>query len=252
MSLRLFYNQELFVKFQDPSIDSSSDIAFQLQDDDEVVMQILRDGSMVMAPSSEYDAEGSHQLVAPDLTLAAGAGSNDGGDPSYLAAVMGNLLGADLTEAANYLGGVIGAFSVTGVKATTYPAGAVLAQITDGVTEADGAVVAYVDGDGSVTKANAAFKAMSNNSTPGSGFDYGVDLYGPAHDGYNELAILKADVRMSNQVVIMNGSGAPVDGTTGDNFAGPGSIYIDIAAGNAYLQTSLISTPVWKLVTRAA
>lgn len=200
----------------------------------------------------EYDGSSSYQPVAPDLTLDASAGSADGGDPSYLAAVMGNVLGEDLTKDANYIGGVIGAYSITGAKATSYPAGAVLAQITDGVEAADGAVVAYIDGDGSQTNANAAFKAMSNNSTSGSGFDYGLDLYAPAHDGYNELAILKADVRMSNQVVIMNGSGAPVDGTTGDNFAGPGSIYIDIAAGNAYLQTSLVTTPVWKLITRAA
>jgi hypothetical protein len=150
----------------------------------------------------DYADEGSYQPVAPDLNLDADAGSADGGDPSYLAAVMGNVHGEDLTKDANYIAGVIGALSVTGTKASSYPVGAVLAQITDGVTEADGAVVAYIDGDGSVTTANAAFKAMSNNSTGGSGFDYGLDLTSPAHDGYNALAILKADIRCSNNVVI--------------------------------------------------
>ena len=59
-------------------------------------------------------------------------------------------------------------------------------------------------------------------------------------------------LRLDNDVKIMSGAGVPVDGTTGDNFAGPGSIYINISAGNAYLQTGLITSPVWKLVTRAA
>jgi hypothetical protein len=50
----------------------------------------------------------------------------------------------------------------------------------------------------------------------------------------------------------MNGAGAPVDGTTGHNYAGPGSMYIDTTGANAYIQTSLITTPVWKLITRDA
>ena len=210
--------------------------------------------SNVVEVAETKDDSGSHQSVAADLTLGSASGSADGSDPDYLAAIMGNVLGADMasTQDANYIAGVIGAFSVTGTKRTTYPAGGVLAQITDGVTEADGAVVAYVDGDGSVTTANAAFKAMSNNSTPGSGFTYGLDLHSPAHDGYNALAILNADIRMTNQVCVLNGAGAPVDGTTGDNFAGIGSIYIDTTNGNAYLQTAVITSPVWKLITRAA
>lgn len=202
--------------------------------------------------TSDFAGVDSHQVVSVDLSLAAAAGSADGADPSFLAPIMGNLLGDALTKDANYLGGVIGAYSVTGAKATTYPSGAVLAIIMDGVTEADGAVVAVIDGDSGVTKANAAFKAMANNSTAGSGFDYGLDLHGAAHDGYNALAILKADVRMSSEVCIMSGAGAPVDGTTGDTFAGTGSIYIDRTNGNAYLQVDVITAPVWKLITRAA
>jgi hypothetical protein len=48
--------------------------------------------------------------------------------------------------------------------------------------------------------------------------------------------------------IIMTGAGAPVDGTTGDNVAGPGSLYSDITNGKLYIQTSLITTPVWVLV----
>jgi len=200
----------------------------------------------------EYGDENSFQPTASDLALKAGAGTSAAGDSSFLAAVMGNVLGDLLTKTKNYVAGVIGHFSVTGSKSTTYPAGGVLAGIGDGVTEADGAVVAYVDGDSALTKANAAFKAMSNNSTPGSGFDFGVDLHGAAHDGYNDLAILKADVRMSHEVCILNGSGVPVDGTTGATFAEIGSMYIDRDAGNAYINAGTKASPVWKLITRAA
>jgi hypothetical protein len=42
------------------------------------------------------------------------------------------------------------------------------------------------------------------------------------------------------------------DGTTGDNFAGPGSLYVDITnAGALYIQTRLhYDSPSWRLVTR--
>lgn len=154
-------------------------------------------GESLLASATEYSDVGSYQPVAPDLNLAAGAGSDDGSDPSYLGTVMGNVLGADLTEDANYIGGVIGAYSVTGVKATEYPSGAVLAQITDGVTDVQGAVTAYIDGDGSQTNANAAFAIMQNNSVPGSGFDWVVDGHGEAHNGYNAAVPLKGFARIN-------------------------------------------------------
>jgi hypothetical protein len=200
---------------------------------------------------STYSGAHSHQIVAPDLTLTPDAGSDDGGNPKYLAAIMGNLFGGALSKAANYLAGVIGAFSITGPKLSTYPTGAVLAQITDGVTEADGAVVAYVDGDGDVTKANAAFKAMSNNSTAGSGFDYGLDLTSPGHDGFNPLAILKADLRLSNNVCVLQKAGAPGSGD-GAGFAGPGSLCIDTSGHDAYINAGTKTTPSWKKFTRAS
>lgn len=145
-----------------------------------------------------YNGSGSRQGLAYDLEVGAQVGSDEGTDPKYIAPAMFNLLGADLENGANYLGGVIGAYSITGTKATSYPAGAVLGQITDGVTEADGAFVAYVDGDGSVTTARAAYAVMSNNSTPGSGFEVGLDLQGEAHDGYNAVEYSVAEIRFSN------------------------------------------------------
>lgn len=205
-------------------------------------------GESILADSTEYSGTDSYQPIAPDLNLAAAAGSNDGADPSFLAAVMGNVLGATLTDAANYLGGVIGHYSVTGTKATTYPAGAVLGGISDGVTEADGAFVAYIDGDGSQTIANAAFKAMMNNSTGGSGFNYGLDLFGAAHDGYNELAILKAAIRLDKEVCILQGAGAPTNAVTGANFAQIGSTYLDRTNGNAYINRNTKASPTWRQI----
>ena len=56
----------------------------------------------------------------------------------------------------------------------------------------------------------------------------------------------------SVNVVFMNASGAPTNGTTGQYFALTGSLYSDVAAGNLYVQTGTIASPVWKLVTRAS
>ncbi|HXN74931.1 MAG TPA: hypothetical protein VN855_00380 [Candidatus Acidoferrum sp.] len=209
--------------------------------------------TLSLGGESFFSGSGSFQPVAPDLNVGPGVGSNNGSNPKYIAAVMGNILGDSLTNTANYLAGVIGAYSLTGTLASTYPAGAVLGQITDGVTDADGAFVAYVDGDSSVTKANAAFKAMSNNSNAGSGFSYGLDLTSPAHDGYNALAILKADIRMSHDVCTFSGATAPVDGGsgTGAGFAGTGSLYIARDTGKGYLNGGSKATPAWKIITSA-
>ncbi len=64
--------------------------------------------------------------------------------------------------------------------------------------------------------------------------------------------IVGTTLKLPSNVLFMVGAGVPVDGTTGDNVAGPGSFYIDITNSNLYVQASLITTPVWKLVTRAA
>lgn len=192
--------------------------------------------------------DSSYQTVSADLTVAATAGDNT--DTHYFGAAMFNLFGATLTKTKNYLGGVIGAYSITGTKATTYPAGAVLAQITDGVTEADGAVVAYIDGDSAQTNCGAMFKVRNNNSTVGSGPDFGVDLQDAAHDGFqpvNAAFYKKAPVRIVGDVCLLVGSGDPVNGTTGDNVCGPGSLYFDtsITTKAVYVNTGAIDNPTW-------
>ena len=212
------------------------------------------------APASELDINGavtqaetysatghSHQGIAGDETLDPGVGSSIPTNPKFIAAAMFNVHdnGSPLTSTANYLAGVIGADSITGAQATSYPKGAVLAQISDGVTASDGAVVAYIDGDSSVTTANAAFKAMQNNSQSGSGFVYGLDLFGAAHDGYLELSIKNAAIRMNHEVCIFNDSGSPTNGVTGAGFAEISSLYLDNSSGNVYSNTGSKAVPTW-------
>jgi hypothetical protein len=199
---------------------------------------------------SAFDGVKSFQPIGADLELAAAAGSAADDNPKFLAAGMGNLLGDGLTKDANYLAGLIGAYSVTGAKATKYPSGGLLGIIMDGVTDVDGGVVAHIDGDSGVTKANAAFKAKMTNSNAGSGFDFGLDLYDPAFGSYIELPMLKADLRLSKEVCVLSNAGVPGAGV-GAGVAGPGSLCIDRTNKKAYINGGSKATPDWKLITSA-
>jgi len=166
---------------------------------------------------------------------------------------MGNVLGANMTRTDNYIGGLIGAYNVTGTNASTYPVGAVLGEVGDTTTTADGAVVAILGGDSGVTTAGAAFKVMSNNSTAASGFDFGLDLQDAAHDGYQPVDkdfYLKAPMRLVEDVVVLVIAGAPTDGGsgTGANNAGPGSLLVDITNKFLYINTNSKASPTWTKV----
>lgn len=145
-----------------------------------------------------YTGTSSHQPIASDLTLSSTAGKDISSGTAHLAAIMGNLFGAVLTKTGTYLAGLIGKYSVTGAKGTHLQAGGVLGVIADGVTEADGAVVAVLDGDSAVTTATAAFAVRKNNSVPGSDFAVGLDLQGTAHDGFTAVAYTTGEIRFSN------------------------------------------------------
>jgi hypothetical protein len=54
------------------------------------------------------------------------------------------------------------------------------------------------------------------------------------------IAYTKANIRMEDDVVVMVDAGAPVNGTTGDDFAGTGSLYVDSTAGVLYINTGAI------------
>jgi hypothetical protein len=157
----------------------------------------------------------------------------------------------------NHMAGVVGNFAVIGTYANNGLMAGVMGIINTNTLSGDAAVMAFMAGDSGVTTARAAFGVAMAQTTGGSGFEYGIDLkmQDPVLDGGGPSSVIpytKANIRMEDDVVVMVNAGVPVDGTTGDNFAGPGSMYIDSTAANLYLQTGAITSPVWKLVTRAA
>ena len=205
--------------------------------------------------TSSSTSEGTATRAATFTVNPTGSfGSNTATNPSSAQGSSGQVFGSNLSSTATYYVGATGRYLVTGTNASTFPKVGVLGGIGNTTTTGDAAVMAWMDGDGGTTTARAGFGIGMANSTGTSGFDYGMDLQlqDAVGGGGSVQDYKKAEIRVSNDVVVMTGSGAPTDGTTGDNFAGPGSMYVDISGANLYIQTGLITSPVWKLVTRAA
>ena len=191
-----------------------------------------------------------------------GFGSSDYQNPGEALAVFGRVqtgapFAAVPTTTHNYMAGVAGEFAVIGTYANTALMAGVIGIINTNTLSGDAAVMAFMDGDAGVTTCRSAFGVAMAQTTAGSGFEYGLDLkmQDPVLDGGGPSGVIpytKANIRMEDDVVVMVATGAPADGTTGDNFAGPGSMYIDSTGANLYIQTGAITSPVWKLVTRAA
>ena len=205
--------------------------------------------------TSSSTAEGTATRGATFTVNPTGSfGSNTATNPSSAQGSSGQVFGSNLSSTATYYVGATGRYLVTGTNASTFPKVGVLGVIGNTTTTGDAAVMAWMDGDGGTTTARAGFGIGMANSTGTSGFDYGMDLQlqDAVGGGGSVQDYKKAEIRVSNDVVVMTGSGVPTNGTTGDNFAGPGSMYVDISGANLYIQTGLITSPVWKLVTRAA
>lgn len=175
----------------------------------------LRLGSTgaIISGGEDYTGTNSFQPIQADISLVAASGSDDVTDPSFLAGVMGNILGDALTGEGNYLAGVIGAYSITGARGTEYPAAAVMGVLMDGAVNLDAIVLAVVDGSdpGSETKARAAFGVYMNNTEATSGVDYGLDLYAPAVDFFTNpgqpFLVHVASIRGQEQGTINNAEG---------------------------------------------
>lgn len=194
---------------------------------------------------------GSSSIINPTATF----GSSSTAAPSSAQGIAGQVFGTgNQTSTATYYIGVMGRYLMTGTNASTFAKAGVMGVVGNVTTTADAAVMAWMDGDGGTTTARAGYAIGMTQSTGASGFDYGMDLQlqDAVGGGGSVQPYKKAEMRVSNDVVVMTGTGAPTDGTTGDNFAGPGSMYVDISGANLYIQTGLITSPVWKLVTRAA
>ncbi len=55
-------------------------------------------------------------------------------------------------------------------------------------------------------------------------------------------------LKLENDVLLFSGATAPVNGTTGDNVAGKGSLYVALDTGIIYQQTGAITSPTWVAV----
>ena len=183
-------------------------------------------------------------------------GSSTATNPSSAQGSSGQVFGSNLTSTATYYIGATGRYLITGTNASTFAKAGVMGVIGNTTTTGDAAVMAWMDGDGGTTTARAGFGIGMTQSTAASGFDYGMDLnlQDAVGGGGSVQPYKKAEIRVSNNVVVMTGAGAPTSGAsgTGDNFAGPGSMYVDITGADLYIQAGTISSPSWKLVTRAA
>ena len=139
------------------------------------------------------------------LNVASTFGSNDANDPASAQAVRGRVTGANLTKTRNYVTGVTGQYLVTGTNASEFIKAGILGVVGDQTTTADGAVVAYLDGDGGLTTANAAYAVSMKNSTPNSGFNYGLDLQfiNLNLGGVTTSTFKQADIRFNNGVKLV-------------------------------------------------
>ena len=138
------------------------------------------------------------------LTVSSAFGSSDPNSPASAQGLRGRITGTNLTGNSNYLTGVTGQYLITGTNASDFIKAGVLGVVGDQTTTADAAVVAYLDGDGGLTTAAAAYGVSMKNSTGGSGFDYGLDLQ------WIDLGLVgldvpfkQADIRFNNGVELV-------------------------------------------------
>lgn len=173
-------------------------------------------------------ATGSYQPVAGDLTYEGAAGGTD----FWHAGVMGHFHGDDLTNTTSAIhAGIIGAYSVTTGDDLTGPRAGVVGTIGhDGAsTTGDGAFVAALGGDSGVNIANAAYGVQYMNSTAGSHFNYGLDLYHAATADYGAPSAVEygiADIRLQSGAKISNETSNLVE------FSGATSLRIPAAGIN--------------------
>lgn len=185
------------------------------------------------------------------LNPTASFGSSSTAAPSSAQGLAGQVFGTDnQTSTATYYIGVMGRYLMTGTNASTFAKAGVMGVVGNVTTTADAAVMAWMDGDGGTTTARAGFAIGMTQSTGTSGFDFGMDLklQDAVGGGGSIQPYKKAELRMSSDVCVLVGANAPVDGTTGDNYAGPGSLYVATSTGVLYINTGAISNPTWVVV----
>jgi hypothetical protein len=157
------------------------------------------------------------------------------------------------TTTFNHVAGLAGNFAVIGTYSNNGLMAGIMGIINTNTLSGDAAVMAFMQGDSGLTTARAAYGVAMAQTTSLSGFDYGIDLkiQDPVLDGGGPSSVRpykKANIRMENDVVFMNAAGVPSNGTTGADFAGKGSLYVNITTGILYINTGTLASPTWVVV----
>ena len=210
-------------------------------------------GSVIPADQGTATS-GFYSRVMPTV----GFGSSNYTEPGEAFSVFGRVqTGAPFATVPsttfNHMAGVVGEFAVIGTYANNGLMAGVMGTINTNTLSGDAAVMAFMDGDSGVTTCRTAFGVAMAQTTGGSGFDFGLDLkmQDPVADAGGPSGVIpykKANIRMEDDVCILVDAGVPTNGTTGDNFAGTGSLYVDSTSGVLYINTGAISNPTWVVV----
>ena len=210
-------------------------------------------GSVIPADQGTATS-GFYSRVMPTV----GFGSSNYTEPGEAFSVFGRVqTGAPFATVPsttfNHMAGVVGEFAVIGTYVNNGLMAGVMGTINTNTLSGDAAVMAFMDGDSGVTTCRTAFGVAMAQTTGGSGFDFGLDLkmQDPVADAGGPSGVIpykKANIRMEDDVCILVDAGVPTNGTTGDNFAGTGSLYVDSTSGVLYINTGAISNPTWVVV----
>ena len=222
----------------------------------------IPDGRANVTGNANVVGGGATVGIRSILAIDSAFGSNSSADPASAQAVRGRVTGANLTKTRNYVTGVTGQYLITGTNASEFIKAGILGVVGDQTTTADGAVVAYLDGDGGLTTAHAAYAVSMKNSTPGSGFDYGLDLqFINLNVAGTTTPFKQADIRFNNGVelvanvanIISIGANLTVTGTTSTGVLSLNSSedLADAAAANLLVTASYFTTVAAETATLA-
>jgi len=224
----------------------------------------IPDGRANVTGNANVVGGGATVGVRSILAIDSAFGSNSSADPASAQAIRGRVTGSNLTKTRNYVAGVTGQYLITGTNASEFINTGLLGVVGDQTTTANAAVVAYLDGDGGLTTAGSAYGVSMKNSTPNSGFDYGLDLQ------FIDLNVVgtttpfkQADIRFNNGVklvanvanTISIGANLTVTGnitSTGVALLNSSQDLADAAAANLAVTSTYFSTAAAETGTLAA
>lgn len=192
--------------------------------------QSAAENEVGIAATRVTGATGSFQPVWGDLTYQGAAG----GTSTYHAGVMGNFMGAALTNTnATIHAGTIGKYSVTTSDALVGPKAGLVGEAETSVANA--AVLAVLGGDTGTVTPGAAYAVRYLNSTAASKFAYGLDLFSAAVGSYKAVDYGTADIRLQNGETISNATDGAIT-ISGALTGSPATLTTTTASGGSNLK----------------